>query len=414
MRCLIGLLCMYCVVLLSCASEKAVPYECEDPLGCLIIEQNEPVKVVSMQALSGPLATLGQEYARALELAAADINGQIHGHPVVLITEDSGCSREAGFVAAKKTASDPDIAAVHGTTCSISSVPASEILSQAGMVLISGASTAPSLTELNKKKGEYWQPGFFRTVPNDQYQAVAAAHFVYKDLNLSRAAVVSDGDPYTTGLVSAFSHEFTALGGEVVFEGQVNRGDRNMKPLLEAVSWSEADILFMPLFPEEGRHILEQKGRIQGMENMIFLGADGLLNAVFVESTGPEAKGLYLTGPHIPENQAYLDFELRYTDRFGSFPEGTYITHNYDAAVLLLSALERSAHKTENGSLVIGRQKLRDELAATRDMQGLTGTINCNRFGDCGVSRYKLVRLDEPGAGYEKTDKNIIATYTAE
>ncbi|MFW5730276.1 MAG: branched-chain amino acid ABC transporter substrate-binding protein [Desulfonatronovibrionaceae bacterium] len=410
---LIGFLCVCCLVLSSCSSENSAPYVCQDQLGCLIIEKNDPVKLVSMQALSGPLATLGQEYARALELAVADGYEQIHGHPVTVTFEDSGCSREGGFIAAKKTVADPDIAAVHGTSCSISSVPAAEILSQAGMVLVSGASTAPSLTQSGGEKGQYWQPGFFRTVPNDQDQAVAAAHFVSKHLNLSRAAVVSDGDPYTTGLVSAFSREFASLGGEVVFEDQVNRGDKNMKPILEAVSWSQADILFMPLFPEEGRHILEQKDQVPGMQDMIFLGADGLLNAVFVQSVGPEAKGLYLTGPHIPENQEYLDLQQRYADISKEFPQGSYITHNYDAAVLLLRALERSAHKRANGSLVIGRQKLRDEIAATRNMHGITGTISCNDFGDCGVSRYKLVRLDEPGAEYEKTHKNIIATYTA-
>ena len=36
-----------------------------------------------------------------------------------------------------------------------------------------------------------------------------------------------------------------------------------------------------------------------------------------------------------------------------------------------------------DGSLVIGRQALRDALYATKDFDGITGKLTCNENGDC-------------------------------
>ncbi len=398
-------------ILIGCSTDSSRPYECGDPLGCLIIAPGDPVRIVSMQALTGDLAKLGQEYARIMELAASDMNNQILGHPVLVTFEDEGCSREGGQVASKKVISDFRIVGVHGTTCSISSVPAADIISQADMVIISGCSTAPSLTGVGGLKGENWQPGFFRTAPNDTYQAVAAAYFAYNQLMLRKAAVVSDGDPYTVGLASSFEEAFAALGGEVVFSSQVNRGDRNMRPLLEAISTSRAEILFFPLFPVEGEHIVAQKKEFDALRGMKLMSADGLLNSLFVDRMREYAKGMYFVGPALPENEKYQSFVNRYEEVFGLRPDGTYHAHTYDAAMLLLKAIENSSLKLDDGSLVIRRQALRDSLRSTHGFQGLTGLLSCDELGDCGVPRFKLFYLEDPAAGYEGLLRNIVSTF---
>ena len=48
------------------------------------------------------------------------------------------------------------------------------------------------------------------------------------------------------------------------------------------------------------------------------------------------------------------------------------------------------AVQEEDGTLHIGRQALRDALYATTGYQGLTGSLTCDEYGDCGVARFEV------------------------
>ena len=50
---------------------------------------------------------------------------------------------------------------------------------------------------------------------------------------------------------------------------------------------------------------------------------------------------------------------------------------------MLFNAVEKVAVMDADGNLYIGRQALRDALFATEGMEGITGTITCNEYGDC-------------------------------
>jgi len=64
-----------------------------------------------------------------------------------------------------------------------------------------------------------------------------------------------------------------------------------------------------------------------------------------------------------------------------------------------------------DGTLHIGRQALRDALYATSGYQGLTGSLTCDEYGDCGVARFQVVHLDDPAAGLEGLAANVVYTY---
>ncbi len=405
-----------CLVLFlsACSQDQTEPFVCQDQLGCVTIAPGEPVKIVSMHVLSGDLARSGRENINTAKLAAADRGNQIHGHPILIIPEDSKCTREGGFVTAQKVVTDPKVAGVHGTTCSISSVPAAEIISQAGMSMISGSVTSPSLTTPNDHKGRHWQPGFFRTAANDKYMGYAAASFMQDKLGLTKAATVHDGDPYTRTLVSIFETEFTKLGGQIVFSGEVSRNDRNMGPLLEAVQRSEAEVLFFPIFPPTGDRIVLQVKKTKSLQKLALMSGDGLLNSAFLQRVGSAAQGMYFTVPMLKESEAAEDFLVRYAQTFNQKIEGVFYGHHYDAARILLDSIEKAAFKTEDGLLVIGRQDLRDEIRSVNDFKGLTGNLSCNEYGDCGIPRYKLVRIDDPGDDFEVISENILSVFETE
>ena len=90
-------------------------FKCEDPLGCIEVGPGEPIRIAYMLVVSGPNETLGIDSKRGIEIAIDDVGGELLGHPIELVGEDSQCSPEGGQAAAQKIAADKTIVGVIGT-----------------------------------------------------------------------------------------------------------------------------------------------------------------------------------------------------------------------------------------------------------------------------------------------------------
>jgi branched-chain amino acid transport system substrate-binding protein len=347
-------------------------------------------------------------------VALDDRGGRLLGHAVELQIEDSRCSKEGGATAASKLAADPEVAGILGPSCSGAAETAIRIVSEAGLVMISGSSTAPSLTSVGEEAGVYWHPGFLRTAQNDALSGRAAALFALEELRVRKAATVDDGDPYTRGLADTFRQVFTELGGEVVLSAAVNKGDTNMQPVLAAVATSGAQLLFMPVFRPEGDYLVIQARETEALANVTLMTAEGLYLETFLQAVGEAGVGLQMVIPTSPEGPAHDAFVSRYQAKYGVEPSTSYYAQSYDAANLLIDALGRVIVQDQDGTLHLGRQALRDALYATSGFPGLTGTLSCDRYGDCGVGRFQVVRLIDPAAGLAALTTNVVYTYAPE
>ncbi len=389
----------------------ATPFGCTDPIGCVEIAPDQPVKIGVLQVLSGDQEPFGLSGLRSIEMAVDDRGGELFSHPIELQIEDSLCSKEGGATAAAKIAADPQIVGILGPTCSGAAETATKVLSEAGRVLVSGSSTAPSLTSVGGEAGPHWQPGFFRTAQNDALSGRAAATFAFEVLGVRKAATIDDGDPYTRGLADTFRQVFSELGGEAVLSATVNKGDTNMEPVLTAVVTSGAELLFMPVFRPEGDYLVLQASAMEGLENVTLMTAEGLYLEAFLAAVSEGGVGLHMVLPTPPEGPAHDAFVSRYAAKYGEEPATSYYAPWYDAANLLFAAIETVAEQAPDGTLHIGRQALRDALYATSSFQGLTGSLTCDRYGDCGVARFQVVRLDDPAAGLAALAANVVYTY---
>jgi branched-chain amino acid transport system substrate-binding protein len=248
------------------------------------------------------------------------------------------------------------------------------------MVMVSGKNTAPSLTSVKGKRGPNWQPGYFRTVYNDEVQGRTAATFAFQELKVSKVATINDGET-------------------------------DMRPVLAAVATSKAELVFFPIFEPEGNLIVLQAGKTEGLDHLILMSADGLLTNTFIEAVGEKGIGMYFAGPATPQGPAYEAFIAKFKSTYGEPPTAALHAHAYDAARLVFKAIEKVAVQDKDGTLHIGRQALRDTLYATAGYPGLTGSLACNEFGDCGAAQFNVVRLDNPAQGIEGLTANIVYTY---
>jgi branched-chain amino acid transport system substrate-binding protein len=353
-------------------------FECTDPIGCIEIAPDEPIHIAYMLTFSGATSNLGEDSLGGIQIAIDDREGMLLGHEISLTGEDSACSAEGGQTAATKIATDPTILGVIGANCSSASTAALDTISNAGLLMISPSTTAPALTDPNGT----WKPGFFRTAHNDSFQGRIAAEFAYNMLEASSAATLHDGSPYADQLQQVFTARFRELGGTVISQGAVNVGDTDMRSVLTSMAVYTPDVIYFPIFEPEGPFVVAQSSEINGLEETILMGADGLLVDSFPENAGAQAEGMFLSGPFV-NGPAYDEFLQKWNEKFGGTPPAGFHAFAYDATNLLLNAIEAAAMMDNDGMIYIGRQDLRDALAGTTGFQGLSGTLTCSEFGDC-------------------------------
>jgi len=228
------------------------------------IDPSDPIKIASLQAISGAVASLGTDQVTAMQVAIEDKGGELLGHPIELVSEDDLCAAEGGQTGAEKIVADDQIVGVVGTSCSGAAAAAMPILENAGYVMISGSNTSPGLTatgyldEGDLVQGENWHYGFFRTAHNDEFQGQGSAQFVFENLEITKAATINDGDPYTEGLTTQFEKFFTQFGGEIVKSTAINKGDTDMRPVLTSIQAEDPEAIYFPIFQPEGDFVVKQ------------------------------------------------------------------------------------------------------------------------------------------------------------
>jgi branched-chain amino acid transport system substrate-binding protein len=387
----LGVLALSGLVLAACGGAPA--YDCTDAIGCVNIAPGDPIHIAYAFVTSGANSTLGLDTQYGAELAIDDRGGELLGHPIKFDGQDSGCSAEGGTAAATKLAADSTIVAVIGTNCSSEAVPGVPILWDAGFSVVSPSNTAPYLTDPEKRV-----LGYFRTAHNDNVQGAAAARFVFEELGLTEVAAIHDGGPYTEALANVFAQNFKGLGGEITAVEAVGPDDTDMKPALTRVAAGNPQLIYFPVFVKAGGFICSQMRDVPGLEETLMMGADGIYTPDFVKACGANAVGMYWSSPDFSAFGAgYADLVEKYKTKYNV--EGTlapFHAHSYDAANIIFAAIEKVA-VVDDGSVHIGRQALRDAIAATKDFPGLTGTLTCNENGDCADPLIAVYQMKDQG-----------------
>jgi len=381
LNCLTALIAVVGIGLSACGALPAA-YACTDRLGCISVGPGESIKMGALLTLTTPDSPYGIDALRGVEIAISH-KGKLQGRAIDLVKEDDLCSEAGGTEGATKLAADPKIVGVVGTSCSSATVMASRILSGAGSVLISPSSTAPSLTSPSSHEA-----GFLRTIYNDKAQGQAVGDFAFTVLGAAKMITIHDGTPYAQELQQAACDTFKQLGGECLQQIQITPG-QDMTQVLQEIALKQPDVLFFPLYAVDGAAIAN--GATQaGLTNTVLMSSDGLLSSDFIKQTEPASEGMYLSGPaNAKEPQPFLD---EYKTRYSEAPIASYHLQGYDAAMMLLNAVEKVSQNS-GGTLYVPRQALRDALFSTRGMQGLSGPLNCSQTGDCAQPNIEIFQI---------------------
>jgi branched-chain amino acid transport system substrate-binding protein len=367
-----------------------------DEYGCVEIPEGEPLHIAFWGVLSGADASLGEDSRRGVELAVAEIGGTLVGHEIELTTEDGLCTPEGGAAAAQRLAADPTIVGLVGSSCSDETVGGIQAITEAGLTTISSSNTRPALTAEDRDET---YAGYMRTAHSDSFQGLAVAEFAYNELGLTTAATIHDGSAYAQALQQVFADSFTELGGEIVLQDAIERGQTDMVPVLTRVAAEAPEFLYYPIFIAEGGFITSQVRGVPGLEDTVLAGSDGMFSPDFLTAAGPNAVGMYLSSPDFTAFAAeYADLVALYEETFGEAPLAVFHAHAFDAANMLFAAIEDVAMEAD-GTTFIPKAGLRERLFATAGFPGLTGTLTCTPTGDCGAPVIGMYELTAENVG---------------
>lgn len=358
-----------------------------DEFGCIELAEGDPILIGTAMVITGANESLGLDSQYGAQVAQ-QMRPQIAGHDVEFNHQDDGCSTEGGTAAARALLSVENIAAVIGTSCSSAGIPAAEILSAEGIMLVSSSNTAPSLTA-----PETHEPFYARTAHNDSIQGAAMAQFVSEVLGATTAATIDDGSAYADQLAAVFAKSFAEdYGGTITAEEAISVGDTDFSGVLGNIAADSPEFLYFPIFVAEGALITQQARETPGLEDTVLGGADGILSPDWIEAAGDAAEGAVLSGPDLAFSGDFYEAEFlpAYTEISGEdAPISAFHAHAFDAYNMLADAIEAVAFE-DGGTTYIPRTALRDAFFATEGYEGITGTLTCDENGDCANAQISV------------------------
>jgi branched-chain amino acid transport system substrate-binding protein len=365
-----------------------------DPFGTITIAPGQPIELGTFLTMTGDNAEPGLDSLRGVELAVDYLDGkldgkpgQLLGHAIKLLSQDDHCG-PTGQTGAQKLADDPQIVAVIGPSCSGAALGvADKIMSAKGMLLISPSATDPYLTQ----PGTH-QPFFLRTAYNDLIQGSVLADFAYKQLSLKTAATVHDDSPFGSALVTAFRGPYVQLGGSVTAAAAVSSAGSAVSAAqaTNTLGGSNPAFLLSAAIDPACLAIAKAAKNAPGLGGVAFTAGEGCMSSSYLAAGGAAVNGTYLAGPDLwafQTQEFYAnEFLTAYKTQFGTAPTGGFHAEAYDAASILFDALSKTAKKAPDGTLTIPRTALEEAMYATKDYQGLSGTLTCSALGDCAPS----------------------------
>ncbi len=335
-----------------------------------------PAQAQTKIAVAGPMtgsnASFGDQLLRGAELAVEDINakGGVLGKTLDLAMEDDACDPRQAVSVANKLA-DRGTVFVAGHFCSSSSIPASKVYTDEGILQISPASTNPAYTDQGS-----WNT--FRVCGRDDQQGAVAGAYIASHFKDKKIAILQDNSSYGKGLADETKKAMNAAGlTETLYSAYVP-GERDYSALVSRMKQAGIGVIYLGGYQTEAGLILRQ-AKEQGMD-VTLIGGDALVTDQFWSITGPAGNGTLMTFAADPQKLPTAAAVVKEFQAKGIKPEG-YVLYSY-AAVQVWAEAATAAGTTDPRTVA----KMLKSRPAGWD--SVLGRIAFDQKGDVTESNY--------------------------
>jgi branched-chain amino acid transport system substrate-binding protein len=345
---------------------------------------DQTVKIGHVGPLTGQIAHLGKDNENGARLAVEEINKKgltINGEKVTLVLDpqdDGADPRQATQVAQKLV--DDKVVAVVGHLNSGTSIPASKIYSDAGIVQISPSATNP----------QYTLQGFkttFRVVATDAQQGPALANYASGTLKLKKVAIVDDATAYGQGLANEFEKKAKALGMTVLSHDATNDKATDFRAILTKIKGENPDAIMYGGMDATGGPFAKQARQL-GLRAKILAG-DGVCTDQLAALAGEATDNVVCSeaGRSIEKmGAAGKEFAEKFQARFNA-PIQIYAPFTYDAVYIIVDAMQR-AKSTDPAKIL-----------AAMPSTNYKGVIGQTQFDEHGDLKHGVISLYNYKAG---------------
>lgn len=320
--------------------------------------------------MTGSNAAFGEQFRRGAEKAVADLNskGGVLGQRLRLVIGDDACDPKQAVSAANDLASR-GVVFVAGHYCSSSSIPASDVYAESGIVQITPASTATEFTERKL-------PNVFRVCGRNDDQGVIAAAYAVEHFKGKRIAIIDDKSTFGKGVADQFRKSLNARGIKEVMNEAIVAGEKDYSSLVTKLKQAGADLVYFGGYHPEAGLIVRQM-RAQNVKTVL-MGADSMVTDEFWSITGPAGEGTLLTfGPDPRLNPANTNLVQYF--RGQRYEPEAYTLYTYAAIQAWAQAVA---------------------LARSTDMAKVSAALKANTFDTVKGRIGFTPKGDVTGAGY--------------
>ena len=314
-----------------------------------------------------PFESNNSLFREGVELAVKEINqgGGIKGRNIQLVMKDDQASVAVGMAIAQSFAKERQVAAIIGHRNSFVSIPASRIYEEAGLVMLSPASTTPELTRNGYRS-------VFRNIPSDDEIARKIAIFCSQQ-GQKRMVVYYSEDSYGVGLANSFEDHARKAGVKVVDRISYYGGLKDLERLHNKWKALDFDGIFIAGGMPAGAEFIADGGQV-GISVPYYAG--NAMDSPLLQEIGGQAADGAVVGSIFNQDdnrEEVKSFIENFTKQY-NVPPGAYSAQGYDAVKLLAAAIGQ-ADSLDSAALA-------DHLRGLKNWPGVAGYHSFDQNGD--------------------------------
>jgi branched-chain amino acid transport system substrate-binding protein len=344
-------------------------------LGLAASPAQAQIKVGVAGPLTGSNAAFGTQLKTGFDQAIDDINakGGVLGKQLVPEVQDDACDPKQAVSAANALVAD-SVVVVDGHFCSASSIPASKVYADNGILEISPASTNPQYTDDGS-------PFTFRTCGRDDQQGKVAAEYIFNHFKDAKVAVLDDNSTYGKGIADQVRLNLKKLGIPEAYDTSYTAGDKDYSALISRLKQEGITLVYIGGYYADSGLIMRQ-GVAQGFTPQYF-SEDAAVTSALWQVAGPAAEGMLMTFPPPAEKGTSAAKVVAELTAKNEDPTG-YVLYSY-ATIQVWAEAAKKIHSTKPALVA-------KELKVGGPWPSVLGPIKFDKKGDVVNAAYAIYK----------------------
>ncbi len=339
----------------------------------------EPIKIGSFLAVTGPASFLGDPEQKTLEMYVDKINeeGGVLGRKLQLIAYDAAGSAEKARTFAKRLIEQDKVDLIIGGTSTGETMAAVPLVEQAKVPFISMAGAVVIIEPV--------KPWVFKTPHTDRM----ACEKIFVDMNerkLSKLALITGAGGFDVSLREQCLKVAPNYNIEIVADERYGAADTDMTAQLTKIKGTPGVEAIMNCGFGQGPAIVTKNYGQLGIQQPLYQ-SHGVASKKFIELSGEAAEGVRLPAAALlvadilpdsdPQKPVVTSYKHAYEAKYGAGSVSTFGGHAYDALIIAVDAIKRAG--------TTDKAKVREAIEQTKNLMGTGGLFNMSATDHMGL-----------------------------